>query len=274
MSYQAVNWALAQDVHHSAAKFLLVVMAHHADKNTWESFLAVKSMATCTGQDRKTVNVNVARLIGGGFITDTKKRVGETGQIPVYLLNSTKNGTVSGGEDEKEDVDPAHKNSTEFGTTNEDEESQNRESYESDNGTVFPSNSTVFPAEESQFSLETVPNLGHGIEHPIQKQKKEKKNKEPFLLPDWVPVDAWNAFLEMRAKKRNSPTDYAKKLAIDDLKKIVDAGEDAATVINRSTLKGWAGFFPRTGQSNGKVSKHGGFGNQDYRQGVGDDGSF
>jgi hypothetical protein len=274
MSYQAVNWALAQDVRHSAAKFLLVVMAHHADNNTWESFLAVKSMAACTGQDRKTVIVNIARLIEGGFITDTKKRVGETGQIPVYLLNGTKNGTVSSGEDGGESVISGQKNSTEIGTTKEAEQSQKRDSLESDNSTVFPSNSTVFPPEQSQFSLETVPNLGHGIEHLIEKQKKEKKNKGAVEIPDWVPLEAWGAFVEMRQRIKKPLTEYAKKLAIDELKNLVDQGQEAKAVINQSVLKSWQGFFAVKAAANGKVSRHGGFGNQDYREGVGDDGSF
>lgn len=272
MSYQAVNWALAQDVHHSAAKFLLVVMAHHADKNTWESFMAVKSMTSCTGQDRKTVIVNVARLIEGGFIADTKRRVGETGQIPVYLINGTKNGTAS---DEEAD-DENQKNSTKFGTAKEVEEYQIRESLEKDNSTVFPHNSTVFPLKESQISLETVPNLVPVIEHLIEKQKKEKKTtaSEKTDIPDWVPAKAWKAFLEMRVKIKKPMTEYAKELALKELQTLVDSGQSAEAVINQSVMKAWQGFFPLKTAGNGTVSRHGGFGNQDYRAGVADDGSF
>lgn len=273
MSYQAVTWALAQDISHSSAKFVLVVMAHAAHTATWESFMAVRSIAEKTGQDRKTVIANIARLVEIGFLIDTKRRVGETGQIPVYLLNSTENGTVSGPIDESGPAAQEEKNSTEIGTAYEGKSTEIGILEKEGNSTVFPPKESQFSAQESQFSLETVPKTGHGREL-LKEKKTTKKKEEPFVLPDWVPVDAWSAFLEMRAKKRNVPTDYAKKLAVNELKKIVDAGEDAETVINRSILKGWAGFFPRGGQTNGKVNKHGGFGNQDYRQGVGEDGSF
>lgn len=273
MSYQAVNWALAQDVHHSAAKFLLVVMAHHADKNTWESFLAVKRLAQCTGQDRKTVIVNIARLVEGEFLIDTKRRVGETGQIPVYLLNSTKTGTVSGNEEGSEDEGAVQKNSTEIGTAYEDKSTEIGTVSNGDNSTVFPSNSTVFPVKESQISLETVPNLGPVIEHLKVKQKKEGKNIGADL-PDWMPVDAWNGFLEMRKTIKKPMTEQGKKLAIGKLKNFLDAGQDIEAVLNESTMNNWQGLFELKSKPKQKVDKHGGFGNQDYRQGVGDDGSF
>lgn len=273
MSYQAVNWALAQDVRHSAAKFLLVVMAHHADKNTWESFLAVKRLAQCTGQDRKTVIVNIARLVADEFLIDTKRKVGETGQIPVYLLNSTKSGTVSGGDDEGSDYESVQKNSTEIGTAYEAKSTEIGTASEVGNSTVFPHNSTVFPLKESQISLETVPNLGPVIEHLKVKQKKEGKNIGADL-PDWLPIDAWNGFLEMRKTIKKPMTEQGKKLAIGKLKNFLDAGQDIEAVLNESTMNNWQGLFELKSKPNQKVDRHGGFGKQDYHAGVADDGSF
>lgn len=273
MSYQAVNWALAQDVRHSAAKFLLVVMAHHADKNTWESFLAVKRLAQCTGQDRKTVIVNIARLVSEGFLIDTKRKVGETGQIPVYLLNSTKSGTVSGGEDGGDEDESVQRNSTEIGTAYEAKGTEIGTVQEAGNSTVFPDNSTVFPSKESQISLERVPNLVPVIENLIEKQKKEKKNKE-IELPDWLPIDAWNGFLEMRRTIKKPMTDRGKELAIEKLKKLLDAGQNIEAVLNESTMNNWQGLFEIKAKPNQKVDRHGGFGKQDYHAGVADDGSF
>lgn len=387
MSYQAVNWALAQDVRHSTAKFVLVVMAHHADKLTWESFLSVKSMADKTGQDRKTVMGNLARLVEMGAIRDTGKRVGETKQVPVYVLNGTENGTVetetnggsvepnvSGKEsagakatrlddgestkqhhyvyrlsneatgefyigsrtclgrpesdvayvgsgrwprkmsfekitlnkeicfvfDSREEAnqvesdliadfidDPACRNkyllkkvsSTESGTViagkadyNSAETGTVSESSGSSNSTVFPANSTVFPPEQYRFSLETVPKTVHGIEHLIEKQKKEKKNKEDEI-PDWMPIEAWNGFLQMRRKIKKPMTEEGLRLAVKKLKKFLDAGQDIEAVLNNSTMSNWAGLF-EVKASTKKVDRHGGFGNQDYREGVAEDGSF
>lgn len=267
MSYQAVNWALAQNVRHSAAKFLLVVMSHYADKNSWESFLAVKRMAECTGQDRKTVIVNIARLIDEGFIADTKRRVGETGQIPVYLINGPKNGTASDeGGDEYEGG-----NSPKIGTP---KGSQKREPCENGNSTVFPHNSTVFPAKQSQISLETVPKTVPVIEDLKENRKKESKSSSATEIPDWVPDRAWKAFVEMRQKIKKPLTEYAKELALKELQNLVTQGQNAEAVINQSVLKSWQGFFAVKAAANGTVSRHGGFGNQDYRSGVAEDGSF
>jgi len=273
MSYQAVNWALAQDVQHSAAKFLLVVMSHHADKNTWESFMAIKRMAQFTGQDRKTVIVNIARLVDGGFISDTKRRVGETGQIPVYVINGPKNGTVQSDEDDDEPSSPVQGNSAEIGTVGEAKSAEIGTVREGGNSTVFPGNSTVFPVKESQISLERVPNLVPVIERLKEKQKKEEKTKG-IELPDWMPVDAWDGFLEMRKTIKKPLTDRAKVLAIGKLQELRDAGQDAEAVLNQSTMNNWQGLFEVRAKPNQKVSKHGGFGNQDYRAGIGDDGSF
>lgn len=281
MSYQAVTWAIAQDIPHSSAKFVLVVMAHKAHSATWESYLTVKSIAGKTGQDRKTVIANIARLVELGFLIDTKRRVGETGQIPVYQLNGTENGTLSEDESGGDEGDGGEKNSTEFGTA---KDSRKRDSSQNSNSTVFPGNSTVFPskesqfsAKESQFSLETVPKTGHERELLRNKNTTKNKNNKPAAqieLPDWMPVDAWNGFIEMRNTIKKPMTDHAMKLAIEKLKKFLDAGQDIEAVLNNSTMSNYQGLFELKAKKPEKVDRHGGFGKQDYREGVSDDGSF
>jgi hypothetical protein len=202
-----------------------------------------------------------------GLITDTQKRAGETKQIPIYLLNGTKNGTVNRDESEHDEAS----NDPEIGTA---KEAQNRNSSENGNSTVFPLNSTVFPHKVSRFSLETVPKTGHGKIKERSEPSKEPKSITPAAIPDWVPADAWKAFVEMRQKIRKPLTEYAKKLAVDELKKLVDEGQDVTAVINQSVLKSWQGFFAVKTAANGTVNKHGGFSSQDYRAGVTDDGLF
>lgn len=75
-----------------------------------------------------------------------------------------------------------------------------------------------------------------------------------FELPDWLPLDEWNAFIEHRKKLKKPLTQYSMKLAIKQLKKIVDAGYKADDVINEAILKGWQSFF--TPKDNG-ASKNG-----------------
>lgn len=77
----------------------------------------------------------------------------------------------------------------------------------------------------------------------------------------------------MRQKIKKPLTDYAKELAVGDLKKLRDEGQDVEAVINQTVLKSWQGFFP-VKAANGTVSKHGNFGSQDYHAGIGPDGRF
>lgn len=95
VSVEAIAWALKQPIKQSSAKFVLVVMAHCADKVNFLAWPSTAHLVEATGQDRKTVlkNVNVLREMG--FITDTGERKGDTRQIPVYRLNSAETGTVS-----------------------------------------------------------------------------------------------------------------------------------------------------------------------------------
>lgn len=64
-----------------------------------------------------------------------------------------------------------------------------------------------------------------------------------FELPDWVPIQAWNAYLEHRKKLKKPLTDYSMNLAVHKLEKIVDEGHKPADVINETILKGWLTFY-------------------------------
>lgn len=173
MSNEAINWAFAQPIKHSTAKFVLVAMANHASDGDWLAWPSVVSLTEATGQDRKTVLENLKRLTAMGHISDTGARKGSTKQVPVYRLNR--------------DPKPV-------------EQSQKRD--DSENGTVpkFPDNSTVFPKEQSQNSVETVPKTGHGTIRNHQgtiKEPVEKREPQGTRLPaDWEPSSADTQFCE------------------------------------------------------------------------------
>ena len=86
MSVEAITWAIGLPITHSSAKFVLVVMANCAAADTMEAFPSTKYLSDATGQDRKTVLANLARLRDWGFIEDTGRRCGATKQIVVYRL--------------------------------------------------------------------------------------------------------------------------------------------------------------------------------------------
>lgn len=257
MSNEAINWALTRPIKHSTAKFVLVVMANCADAESWEAWPSVAHLAEATGQDRKTVLENIKRLVSMGYITDTEQRKGVTKQVPIYKLNSAENGTVK--------------------------ESQKRNSTESGTVPVFPTNSPVFPYEQSQISLVTVPKTGHGTQRNPQGTIKEPPKDigakgdlvAEVSLPDWLPMKAWQGYLDMRKSKKKVPTAYALSLVLGDLSKFHAKGHDVAAVLDTSTKNAWTDVYePKTAPASARASpapsRHSNFENINYREGIED----
>ena len=66
----------------------------------------------------------------------------------------------------------------------------------------------------------------------------------PIQIPDWIPVDAWNDFVDSRKKLKKPLTQVAIKLAISTLSKLKAEGNDPKEVIEQSILSGYSGLFP------------------------------
>lgn len=78
-------------------------------------------------------------------------------------------------------------------------------------------------------------------------------NRKVAALPDWLPLDAWKSYLEMRKKIRRPPTDRAVELAIAKLAKFRDEGHDPKAVLEQSVMNGWQDLFaPREGSAQKK----------------------
>jgi DNA-binding transcriptional regulator YhcF (GntR family) len=77
------------------------------------------------------------------------------------------------------------------------------------------------------------------------KEGKERKKGSP--LPEWMPLEAWSGWLDMRRRIRKPATDRAVTLAIVELAKLKERGHDPAKVLDQSTLKGWTSFYPVRG---------------------------
>ena len=76
---------------------------------------------------------------------------------------------------------------------------------------------------------------------------KNKTNKKPtngFQLPDWIPEEQWNAWIEARVKIRKPATDYAKRVAVLKLDNLREQGHPPAQVLMQSAFNSWQGLFP------------------------------
>ena len=83
MSLQAIEWAFAQDIGSSAAKFLLVCLADNAAADG-VCYPSLELMCKKTNQDRKTVISNLDLLENLGLISESGRKVGNG--VKVYRL--------------------------------------------------------------------------------------------------------------------------------------------------------------------------------------------
>lgn len=72
-------------------------------------------------------------------------------------------------------------------------------------------------------------------EHPLPPQR--------VVLPDWIPENAWSAFLDMRTKIKKPMTERAKEMAMAKLDELRRQGESVAAVLDQSTYHNWQGLF-------------------------------
>ena len=63
-------------------------------------------------------------------------------------------------------------------------------------------------------------------------------------LPEWLPKDVWEAFLEMRKKIKHPATEYAIKLLIQELDKLQKQGGDPRAILEQSIRNGWRDVWP------------------------------
>lgn len=87
MSFDALAWAAKQNPGSSGTKLVLLGLAECADRMHALAFPSVAALVEFTCLDRKSVIANLARLEESGFITDTGRKVGQTGQIKVWQIN-------------------------------------------------------------------------------------------------------------------------------------------------------------------------------------------
>jgi hypothetical protein len=72
------------------------------------------------------------------------------------------------------------------------------------------------------------------------------------VLPDWLPMNAWRGYCEMRRKARKPVTDHARDLILSKLDRWRMSGHDPGAILDNSTANGWTGIFEPKGGKNGR----------------------
>lgn len=79
----------------------------------------------------------------------------------------------------------------------------------------------------------------------LTNQKKEPKERTKRIKePEWVPLEEWQHFKDMRKKIRAPMTDEAAKRIIKELESLRAQGNDVKEVLMQSVANSWRGVFP------------------------------
>jgi uncharacterized protein YdaU (DUF1376 family) len=107
---------------------------------------------------------------------------------------------------------------------------------------ALKNSSTTDDQESNTCSTDVQPTTNH---YPLTTNHKQKKGatEVAVCLPDWMPLETWDAFLKMRKRIKKPATDYAIKLLINKLDKFRLAGQDVQAILERSITSGWQDLY-------------------------------
>ena len=71
--------------------------------------------------------------------------------------------------------------------------------------------------------------------------------------PDWLPLEAWNGWLEMRRKQGKPASERAMKIALGKLDAMRQSGMNIEEVLDRSTTNCWTDIYPLKENGNGST---------------------
>jgi len=85
-------------------------------------------------------------------------------------------------------------------------------------------------------------------------------NNKPYVIiegfPLWLPIEAWQGWVEMRKQRKRPLTDRAKARALTKLEALHLAGYDINELLDRSTINGWLDIYEPKGAKNAGNSQH------------------
>jgi len=119
-------------------------------------------------------------------------------------------------------------------------ERSNKKQHENENeATEINTCSTVVTNQEPEtINQEPVLNTSG------KKASPAKASAEPLPIPDFVKLENWNDFIEVRKGLKAKNTIQAMKALITQLNKIVSAGDDADEVVLQSIRSSWKDLYP------------------------------
>lgn len=94
MSYKAMDWVCEQPIADPTAKFVLLMIAKHADEQ-WQCYPSAARLAKLTGLDSRTVQRKVAVLKKQGYLFVSRRNNGGRQTSNLYTIHKPSEGRQS-----------------------------------------------------------------------------------------------------------------------------------------------------------------------------------
>jgi hypothetical protein len=107
------------------------------------------------------------------------------------------------------------------------------------------------PYKEAESTSESTPKTTN------HKRAGNSQDRQVSRPPDWLPLESWAGFMEMRKSCHRPLTPRAQELIIKKLAKLRAEGHDPARVLDQSVERGWQGIFPIKDDYNGNGNHNG-----------------
>ena len=91
MSYKAMDWVCEQPIADPTAKFVLLMIAKHADEQ-WQCYPSAARLAKLTGLDSRTVRRKVAALKKQGYLFISRRNNGGRQTSNLYTIHKPNEG--------------------------------------------------------------------------------------------------------------------------------------------------------------------------------------
>lgn len=237
MSYATMKWAMEVQAT-PTQKHVLLVLATHANEDG-EAFPSIQSVCNATGLSDRAVRKARSELIEGGLLEKSRKftRNGVRLNMARYAAQPAPDAGKAAPRSEKPAPRATKKEPAPDAATPARHAAQPAPDAGPHNSQLNTINSHIIPPTPQ----------------PRESTASKPKAAIPKIdLPDWMPLKAWDGWLEMRRGKKCPATTRALELAVKKLADLRAQGHDPEVVLDQSTMMGWQGLFPvkpdRSGQ--------------------------
>lgn len=205
MSFQAMSWAVSQKTENAGQKLVLLMLANHTNGHTGQCNPSHKLLADECCMGLSTLKNHISALEALGFLEVIHKSYENVSLPNQYILK----------------LDGVGQNLTE----GQPDSGWGGSKIDRRVGQNLATKQEVKPVKETVI------------------KPSAAKNSPLVDLPDWIPLENWNAFIENRKQLKKPATEKAIKLLIAKLETFKNQGHNIAEILDQSTISGWSGVF-------------------------------